>query len=125
MIKKISAITSIVIGVGIAGIWVMLLAGGNVPELRTEPIRIAVHLFSEYLTAAFLLAGGIGTLLGRGWARRVFPVSMGMLIYSVLTGFGYFTQLGQYALTAMFALFFALAVLFVIVVREDRHAKLN
>lgn len=118
MIRKVAAIFSIVMGISMVSIWILLLASGQVPEVTTQPIRIAVHIFSEYLTAALLLTSGIGMLRGKLWADRVFPVSMGMLMYSVLTGVGLYTQQGNYAMTVMFAVFFTLAIVFLVLVRK-------
>ena len=44
------------------GQWGFFLAMGAVPELRTEPIRVAFHLAAEFATAFSLLTGGIALL---------------------------------------------------------------
>jgi hypothetical protein len=46
------------------GQWGFFLAMGAVPELRTEPIRVAFHLAAEFATAFSLLTGGIALLRG-------------------------------------------------------------
>lgn len=123
MLRKTAAIFSIVIGTGIIAIWILLLASGSVPETSTAPIQIGVHIFSEYFTASLLLASGTGMLTRKKWAGRLFPVSMGTLMYSVLTGVGLYTQQGSWAMTAMFLAIFALAILFAVKLPAGEAAK--
>jgi len=36
-------------------------------ELKAEPLRIAAHLYSEFITAIALIIGGIASLKMRPW----------------------------------------------------------
>ena len=90
------------------GQWGFFLAAGLVPELQTEPIRIAFHLAAEFATAACLLAGGIGLLRGKPWGRPVALFAAGMLAYTAVVSPGYFAQQGQAPLVGMFAVLLAL-----------------
>jgi hypothetical protein len=49
-----------------------LLATGQVPELLTEPYRIALHLVAEFGTAAGLIMAGIALLRRLAWARKAY-----------------------------------------------------
>lgn len=49
----------IVVGFLMVGQWLFFLATGQVPELQTEPVRIAFHLAGEFLTALGLIVSGI------------------------------------------------------------------
>ena len=60
------------------------MATANVPELQTEPIRIAFHLAGEFTTAALLIAGGLGLLRLRRWGYHVFLLALGVLLPDVL-----------------------------------------
>lgn len=59
-----SAWYSILLGLLMFGQWGFFLAMGAVPEVRTEPIRVAFHLAAEFATAFSLLTGGIALLRG-------------------------------------------------------------
>ena len=83
--------------------WTFFIVTGNVPELQTEPFRIAFHLAAEFTTALMLIASGIATLKSSAWGKNVLLVGLGMVIYSEIVSPGYFAQLGQWALVAMFA----------------------
>ena len=97
--------------VGVLGQWGMFLATGQVPELRSEPLHIAFHLAGEGLTATGLLVSGIALLKRKNWAKRVYLVAAGMLLYSVIVSPGYFAQQGQWPLVAMFGTLLVLALL--------------
>jgi len=111
---RLAAIYAIVVGVLMFGQWAMFLATGNVPELQTEPIRIAFHLAGEFTTAALLMAGGFGLLTVRKWGYHVFLLALGMLLYTIIVSPGYFGQLGQWVFVLMFAVLVVLTVLFAV-----------
>ncbi len=46
----------------------------------------------SFFTAAILAASGIGLLAGSAWAAMLFPVALGMLIYTVIVSVGYFAE---------------------------------
>jgi peptidoglycan/LPS O-acetylase OafA/YrhL len=87
---------------------------GNVPELQTEPIRVAFHLAGEFTTAVLLIVGGFGLLTLRRWGYHVFLLALGMLLYTVIVSPGYFGQLGQWVFVGMFAVLVVLTVLFAV-----------
>ena len=98
-----AGVFAIVVGVGMIGQWTVSLVGGQVPELRSEPIRIRFHLAAEFATALALTVSGIGLLAGGPWARYAYLVAAGMLLYTVIVSPGYFAQQGNWAIPAMFA----------------------
>jgi hypothetical protein len=100
----------IAVGLLMLAQWTLFLATGNVPELKTEPLRIAFHLTGEFTTAIGLMVGGIALLKGRPWAVSVYLVAAGMLLYTVIVSPGYFAQQGQWAMVGMFALLLGLAL---------------
>lgn len=107
---RFAAWFSLVVGLLILGTWVFFLLAGQVPELQTEPIRIAFHLVAEAVTALALIAAGASLLRRRVWARRLGLFANGMLAYTVIVSPGYFAQLGQWPLVGVFAVLLALAL---------------
>lgn len=108
---KFSSWYSIIVGVLMIGQWGFFLAAGQVPELRTEPLRIAFHLAGEFLTAFALLVSGIALLRHLPWGKAVNLTALGMLIYSVIVSPGYFAQQGQWVMVIMFGVLLLLALI--------------
>jgi hypothetical protein len=100
---KFSAWYGIVVGFIMIAQWVFFLVTGNVPELQTEPWRIALHLAAEFTAALLLIVSGIATLKYAAWGKTALLVGLGMVIYSEIVSPGYFAQLGQWTLVGMFA----------------------
>jgi hypothetical protein len=100
----------IVVGVLMLGQWSFFLAAGQVPELQTEPFRIAFHLLGEGVTAMALVVSGIALLRGASWGREAAFAALGMLTYTVLVSPGYFAQLGQWPLVGMFGVLLVLTL---------------
>lgn len=107
---KFAAWYSIAVGILMLGQWAFFLASGQVPELQTEPTRITFHLLAEVVTAVALIVSGVALLRRTAWARKTAFAALGMLTYTVLQSPGYFAQLGQWALVAMFAVLLFLAL---------------
>jgi hypothetical protein len=118
LVKKLAAFYSIFIGISVMGMWCMILLGNGTAE---GLIEISFHLFSEFLMAVLLIAGGIGLLKDRTYGKKVFLISNGMLIYSVLNAAGYYGQRGSFIMTGMFMIFFIASSVFLILgfVRND------
>ena len=112
-IRTIAAIYSIIVGIAMIGMWLSLIATNQVPEIRSEPVRITYHLIGEFLTAILLLIGGVGLFTNRGWGFHVFLISMGMLLYTVIVSAGYYGQQGDMAMVGMFTLLQVLTLLFI------------
>ena len=93
---------AIVVGIAMIAQWAMFLLSGRVPELRSEPVRIGFHLAAEVLTAVVLIVSGAGALGAKRWARALFLVGLGMLVYTSIVSPGYFAQRGQMGFLAMF-----------------------
>ncbi|MBN1452311.1 MAG: hypothetical protein JW963_14950 [Anaerolineales bacterium] len=100
---KFSAWYGIVVGFLMIAQWTFFIATGSVPELQTEPFRIAFHLAAEFTSALMLIASGIATLKSIAWGKNALLVGLGMVVYSEIVSPGYFAQLGQWALVTMFA----------------------
>ena len=101
---------SIVVGVLMIGQWTFFLVAGLVPELQTEPWRIAFHLLGEGVTAIALIVSGVALLRRTMWAREAAFAALGMLTYTLLVSPGYFAQAGEWPLVAMFGVLLILTV---------------
>jgi len=82
--------------------WTFFLTMGQVPEVRTAPIALGFHLAAEGITAVLLIVSGVLLIRGRQRFAWLGLVANGMLIYTVVVSPGYFAQLGQWPLVAMF-----------------------
>ncbi|HHJ99429.1 MAG TPA: hypothetical protein ENN10_05725 [Actinobacteria bacterium] len=117
---------ALVVGVSMILQWAFFIIAGEVPELQTEPLRIAFHLAAEGVTAALLVVAGIALLRGRRWASRIALVAFGALVYTAIVNPGYFAQLGQWPLVAMFGVVLALTLISVILLlRESRNGWMS
>lgn len=108
---KFAAYFSIVIGLVMIIQWAISYLSKNIPELKTEPIRITFHIVGEMVTALMLIAGGIGLLLQSGWGVPVFLVAIGMLFYTAIVSPGYFAQQGQWIWVLIFAAIIVMGVI--------------
>jgi len=115
-LRKTAAIYAIIVGLAMISIWIIILVTGQDPELQsqlqTEPIAIGLHITSEFITAALLLVGGLGLIANRGWAVKMYVLSMGFLMYSLVNASGLYGQRGNLAFISMFAVIFIFAVVF-------------
>jgi hypothetical protein len=107
---KLAGWYGLVVGLLIIGQWSFFLLAGQVPELRTEPIRIGFHLAAELATALALITAGWAVVRARAWGRPALLLALGMLIYTVIVSPGYFAQRGEWLLLGLFGLLLALAV---------------
>jgi hypothetical protein len=99
---------AILVGISMVAQWSLFLLSGNVPELRTEPVRIGFHLAAELLTALVLMVSGTGVLAAKRWARPLLLVGLGMLVYTSIVSPGYFAQRGEMGFVLMFGVVLAL-----------------
>jgi hypothetical protein len=119
---KFPSIYAILVGILMLAQWAFFLATGQVPELQTEPWRIALHLAAEFATAFGMLVSGAALLRHAAWAGKAYLFCTGMLAYSVIASPGYFAQQGQWAWVGMFAVLLGLTIASVMVVARRRAA---
>lgn len=104
------AVFAIAVGALMIAQWAFFLLSGNVPELKTEPIRTWGHIAAEMATAAALIASGIGLWVGAVWALPLALFALGMLMYTLIVSPMYFVQKRVWPIVGMFAVVFALAL---------------
>jgi hypothetical protein len=105
------ALYAIVVGLLIVGQWAFFLITRQVPELKTERVRVLFHIADEFLTAAVLIASGLGLLARQAWATALYPVAAGMLVYTIIVSSGYFAQKRVWPIVGMFAVLFILTTI--------------
>lgn len=110
----ISGIYAIVLGLGIIGLWIMLLATKQVPELKTEKIEIIFHITAESVMGILSLVSGILLLLNLNWAVYLFIMAMGLVTYAVINSAGYYAQKKELAFVIMFAVILVASITLVI-----------
>ncbi|QMS85650.1 hypothetical protein [Candidatus Xianfuyuplasma coldseepsis] len=99
-----------VIGIGIIGLWIMLIGTNQVPEFETEPVGIVFHIIIEITMALFALV--TAWLLYKSASLR-FPILLltnGLLMYSVVNSAGYYGDAQNYSMIALFAIILAFVI---------------
>ncbi len=105
------ALYTVVVGLLIFGQWAFFLITRQVPELKTERIRVLFHIADEFLTAAVLVASGVGLLMQQAWATAIYPVAIGMLLYTIIVSSGYFAQKQVLSIVIMFTVLLVLTAI--------------
>lgn len=96
------------VGVAIVGLWTMLLATRQVPQIPAGNRDIWFHLTAELLTAALLIAAGAWLLsTGTDAARLLSAFALGALLYTTINSPGYYADRGEWPTVAMFAVLMA------------------
>ncbi|MGB5756485.1 MAG: hypothetical protein WBM50_06195 [Acidimicrobiales bacterium] len=88
------AVVEVVVGVGILGMWTLLLAARRVPEIAEGDRAIWFHLAAESLLGVALVAGGSLLLVvgDEPWARVAAGVAAGAMVYSTVNSAGYYAR---------------------------------
>jgi len=107
---RFKGLFSIVVGVSMIIMWCLLLVTGQVPEVATEPFRIAAHIMAEVTAALLLIAGGFASIRDNSRDSVLNSVALGALLYSVVSSSGYYIQQGGYAMVVMFGVIAVVSV---------------
>lgn len=101
--KKVISIIYIIIGIGILGLWMMLLLTNQVPELETEPAAIILHIIIEVIMGVACIITGIVQLKKWQYRKETLLLTTGMVLYSVVNSSGYYINLNSYGMVVFFA----------------------
>lgn len=110
IMKRFFSIFSVVIGVSMLGLWLVLIASGQVVEFDTRPNEITLHLIAEGTTAIILIAAGIMGIRSSKYYTKCQCFASGMLMYTVIVSPGYYLDLGEPAIAWMFAAIFSVLI---------------
>ena len=116
---RASAFFTIIVGFLMMGMWTMLVFTGQVPYLDTPQMEIKLHIFTEILTAGALILGGLSVLWSWKRLNRLHYVSQGMLIYAIINSSGYYIDLGETAMAAMFGVLLIGTLASLLVFKQD------
>ncbi len=111
---KISGIFTLSMGILMIAVWIVYLALGKFPELKTVPFEATFLLIAESLTAIALLLGGAGILKKQKWGKKLNLTAMGMMLYTVINSIGVFGQDGIIPLVIFFIILTLLTIFFLI-----------
>jgi hypothetical protein len=117
-----AAVYAMVIGVAMIAQWTLTILKGQVPTPQEDPVAgrgfwdMMFHWAAEFLTAIGLVVGGLALLMGWSWALPLYLVAMGMLLYSLINSPGYFAQLRQWPMVALFGVMLVLALVSLILI---------
>ena len=116
ILSLISGIYATILGIGILGLWFMLLFTRQVPELETEPIAISFHITAESLMGILSLLSGILMLVNLQWSLYLFILTMGLVIYAVINSAGYYGQRKEWGFVIMFAIILIITISLVLLI---------
>lgn len=92
------AVSLVVMGLGIAGIWTRDIVAGEQIDLSRGLFAARdaeagslmwLHWLAEYATAIILVTSGVGLLADAGWARALAAVGAGALLYTSINSLGW------------------------------------
>jgi hypothetical protein len=102
---------ALVVGVGIIGLWTVLLATRQVPEVAEGDPAIWFHLAAEYLLGITLVVSG-SLILAVGYEpvpNLLVAAALGGTVYSAINSAGYYARTRTWGTVGAFALVIALA----------------
>ena len=112
--KNLAATYSMLVGISMIAMWTSFYFANAIPELKTEPIRIGLHITAEIATGVSLIIGAFRLYKNREWGVKAFLVSMGMLLYTSIVSPGYYAERGVMEFVLIFAILIIVSVAFVI-----------
>jgi hypothetical protein len=86
------------------GLWTLLLATGQVPELEAGQRDILFHLVAELLAATALLVAGSAVLRRHALGPTLSAFALGALLYTSVNSSGYYADSGDWAAVGMFGI---------------------
>jgi hypothetical protein len=108
------AVYSLLVGSLMLAWWGISLAGGALERTDRSRAEMALHLLAEFLTAAWLLAGGVALIIMGTGAAGFAGVGLGMLLYTVIVSPGYFLARREYPPVYVFGGLAALTVVAIV-----------
>lgn len=100
----------LLIGVGIIGLWIMLLVTNQIPEIETALAEIIMHIIIEVSMGILCIITAVAMIKKYKYSDTLSLLSNGMLIYSVVNSSGYYIQSGNYIMVVMFGVILVFAL---------------
>lgn len=109
------AVFQLVTGVAIIGLWTILLATHQVPEIQAKDRSIWFHLAAEFSLGAALVASGLLLLSDdQVWMRILAGTAAGGLVYSTINNPGHYARQGKWGAVAGFGVLTVLGMAVVV-----------
>ena len=126
-INRVSGIFSLVIGSSMILMWLFILLFDNIPEFRSDPLQIVLHLTAEFLTGVLLISAGIALLRRKSSGAKLFYLASGMLLYTVIVSSGYYADRREWLFVLMFGVIFIMTTILLVIriVKERERETLN
>ncbi len=122
-IKQLAIYYSIFMGFSIILIWAYFISSGDYSNYLGVDLEFISHLIAEFSTAILLIISGILLIKNRNRAIYLLFLSIGMLIYTLILGLGYFIEIHLYSFAIMFAVFALMSALILISLFFDLKEK--
>jgi len=119
--RRFYSFFAIVVGILMLLMWSFFLFAGMVPELDSRPAEIILHLCAEFSTALALIVAGFLAFKSSGHRKWLYPLSIGMLLYTLIVSPGYYIQSGDYLFVVMFGSLIVLSIVSLILFIGDTH----
>jgi peptidoglycan/LPS O-acetylase OafA/YrhL len=120
--KRLVSVYSIFVGLFMIGFWLMLLLTDQVPSDQ-KPFAISFHLAGEFLTAVLLAVSGVGIWLKKSWSKSFSFLALGLLLYTVVVSPGYYAQLGEMPMVAIFMILTVLTLVSIVIQFKSEKAE--
>lgn len=93
----------IIIGVAMIGLWMVLLATRQIPQIPAGNRDIWFHLTAELLTGVLLVGSGGWLLTAKGDRAAILAsLALGALLYTTINSPGYYADRDDWPTVAMF-----------------------
>ena len=104
----------LVVGVLIAGLWIVLLSKQQVPEIPLGRRDIWFHIAAELVTAFLLVAAGMTFVISDKGGSTALGVAAGALMYTTINSAGYYADLRQHKVVVMFGVLTLLTTIVIV-----------
>lgn len=104
---KLIGAYSFLLGSLVLAMWAFLLFQGKFPEGK---IQLSFHLYAEFAMAVICIVSGIMFWFNKPAGRETNMAGHAMVVYSVINAAGYYGELGNWLVVAMFLALFVISV---------------
>jgi len=112
ILENVAAFYSVLAAIALMIYWYALYKNDEHTELLETPIKKAVRLGRDILTAVLLVIGGAGVFSIQVWGLTVYFISMGVLVLSLCDFTIYYGQRKDWPRFGFFALLAVVAIIF-------------
>ena len=88
VLELINSIYSIIVGVSLAGFWVVFYLRKELDNFIENFFERFFHILAELVISILALISGIVILTNQHWGQYLFVLAMGFLIYAAINAIG-------------------------------------